>query len=107
MTIGESLKRFRSEYKLSQAQVAEKLGMLQQGYYKYEAGKNEPPVKFIVKLATVFNVSTDYLLGFVDNPRPWEMKAATDEKPAENGEYITQSQFEELKAALRAQGLKV
>ena len=70
MAIGKSLKRFRKELKLTQTSVAEKLGILQQTYYKYENDKATPSADFVIKLADAYNVSADYLLGRSDEPRP-------------------------------------
>lgn len=69
MTIAESLKRFRKEFKLSQKQVAEVLGIKQPSYQVYES-KTIPSATVILKLASAFNVSTDYLLGRSDEPCP-------------------------------------
>lgn len=67
MTITESLKRFRGEYKLTQKNVSDVLGMSQQSYYYYES-KGDPPSAAIVKLAKTYHVSADYLLGLSDEP---------------------------------------
>ncbi|MBQ3434431.1 MAG: helix-turn-helix transcriptional regulator [Selenomonadaceae bacterium] len=69
MKISESLKRFRAGLNLSQKDVANKLGMLPQSYYRYESGKSIPPADAIITLANVYNVSADYLLGLSDAPR--------------------------------------
>ena len=78
---GKSLRKFRAEYKLSQADVAKALGMAQQAYYKYESDKVVPSADVIMRLADAYNVSTDYLLGRSDMPQPTnfderEVKAA-------------------------------
>ena len=75
MTLSESLKRFRKDFNLSQKSVAEKLSMKQQLYYRYESGETVPAVTFIIKLADAFDVSTDYLLGRRDTPKPNEVGA--------------------------------
>ena len=69
MTTGESLKRFRRDFNLKQGEVAERIGMLQQGYYKYESDSVKMPVDVLVKIADEFNVSTDYLLGRINTPK--------------------------------------
>lgn len=69
MTTAESLKRFRKEFRLSQKDVAAALGTTQQSYQAYEARSNSS-VSVIKKLASVYNVSADYLLGLSDTPRP-------------------------------------
>ena len=70
MTVGESLRRFRKALNLSQGDVADKLGMLQQSYYRYESGKTSPRADDIIKLANIYHVSADYLLGLSDMPHP-------------------------------------
>ena len=70
MTIGESFKRFRKEFNLTQSNVADKLGILQQSYYKYETDKVKPSAEIILDLANAYDVSADYLLGRSDEPRP-------------------------------------
>lgn len=68
MTIGDSLKRFRKQIGLSQTEIAERIGIAQQVYYRYESGRNMPSAEVILKLADAYNVSTDYLLGRSDAP---------------------------------------
>lgn len=69
MTIAESLKRFRKEFNLSQKQVAATLGIKQQSYQVYES-KTTPSATVIMSLADAYNVTTDYLLGRSEEPRP-------------------------------------
>lgn len=66
----DALKRFRKAIRLSQRDIATQLGMLPQAYYRYESGQYLLPTAALVQLATTYNVSTDYLLGLSDNPRP-------------------------------------
>lgn len=66
----EGLKRFRRDFKLQQKDVASLLGITSQAYQYYEYGKAAPPVRSILKLAKEYNVTTDYLLGLSDEPRP-------------------------------------
>lgn len=76
MTVAESLKRFRKAFKLSQKDVAAVLGTSQQAYQAYES-KSSPSAKVILKLAEVYNVTTDYLLGLSDDPRPVKIDEET------------------------------
>ena len=70
MTVADALKRFRSQYKVSQSEVAQKLGMLPQAYSRYETGKYSPRADDVVKLAQAYNVSADYLLGLSEIASP-------------------------------------
>ena len=76
MTIAESLKRFRKKFKLNQKQVAETLGIKQQSYQVYES-KTIPSAAVILKLADAYDVSTDYLLGRSEEPRPIKLDEKT------------------------------
>lgn len=62
----ERIRALREDSDLTQAQVAEYLGMSQTGYSKYETGENSIPVDFVVKLADFYKTTTDYLLGRTD-----------------------------------------
>lgn len=57
------LKELRTSLKLSQASFAERIGMLQQQYSRYETGEREPQLKHLKKICTEFNVTADWLLG--------------------------------------------
>ena len=68
--IATSLKRFRKQFGLNQKDVAAVLGITIQAYQNYEYGKGSPSSVGIFKLADAYDVSTDYLLGRSDEPRP-------------------------------------
>ena len=57
------LKVLREERELSQKEVANYLGTTQQVYSRYETGLNEIPVRQLIKLCELYNVSADYILG--------------------------------------------
>ena len=48
---------------LTQRQMAERLGIAQPSYIRYENGKAEPTLENLVKIADIFDVSIDSLLG--------------------------------------------
>ncbi len=57
------LKEFRKMKKLSQQQVADKIGINQKTYSNYENGQAEPSIEKLIKLARLFGVSVDTLIG--------------------------------------------
>lgn len=59
----ERLLEQRKLNKLTQIDVAGYLGISQPSYIRYEQGKSEPSYENLVKLADLFDVSIDYLLG--------------------------------------------
>lgn len=70
MELKDALKRFRETAGLSQLTIAQKLGVQVPQYQRYEWGKTTPSADVIVKMATTFGVSADYLLGLSDEPNP-------------------------------------
>lgn len=59
----EILRELREDRDMTQADVANLLGTSQQYYSKYETGKYEMPIHYVVPLADFYGVSVDYLLG--------------------------------------------
>lgn len=71
-----NLKKSREAAHLTQAQVAEKLDITSVAYQNYEYGKREPNNSLLCKIADLFNVTTDYLLGRDSELEPFEVLAA-------------------------------
>ncbi|PIE03021.1 MAG: hypothetical protein CSA81_04745 [Acidobacteria bacterium] len=61
-TLGERIFQLRKEAKLSQQQLAQKLGIHQKNISKYEKNEYTPSALIVRDIATVFGVTTDYLL---------------------------------------------
>ncbi|PHA25574.1 transcriptional regulator [Bacillus cereus] len=60
---GTRLLTLRKERKLRQEDMAKQLGIARTTYAMYEQGNREPDYNTLIKLATFFEVSIDYLLG--------------------------------------------
>ncbi len=60
------LKEARKALSLSQAIVANKIGVAQNTYSQYESGDREPSYMTLCELSNIFEVSTDYLIGNID-----------------------------------------
>ena len=60
------IRELREEKKMSQEQLAKSLGFKANTISNWERGTREPDVQTIKKLADIFGVSTDYLLGYKD-----------------------------------------
>ena len=67
------IKELRNEKKLTQQEVADYLGITRPAYTAYESGKRQPDFETLQKLATLFNVTTDFLLGRNHTPE-WANK---------------------------------
>jgi len=60
----EKIKELREERGISQAQLAQAIGIRQQTISQYENGITQPDIQTIKKLRDFFGVTADYLLGF-------------------------------------------
>jgi len=65
--ISARLKEKREELHLKQDQVAQLMGVNRNAISTYENGTREPSLGMLVRLARLYRVSTDYLLGVTDN----------------------------------------
>jgi len=61
--IGNQLREIRKERKMTQKQLAGMLNLAKSTISQYENNINEPDLKTLMRLADLFEVSTDYLLG--------------------------------------------
>lgn len=64
-SLGEKIKKLRMAIGLSQEQLSESLEISVKSIQRYEAGKSRPDTHTLIKLATFFDVSADYLLGLI------------------------------------------
>lgn len=60
----QNIKELRQEKGLTQAELANKIGVTQGAVYFWEKGINEPTAGYLIKMARVFSVSVDELLSF-------------------------------------------
>ena len=67
------LKGLRLSVGVSQADLAEKLGLNGAAISKYETGRSTPDIYTLHKIASYFCVSVDYLLGITDSHTPIEL----------------------------------
>lgn len=63
MKLGEKLKEYRKVFDLTQEQLGEKLNVSRQVITKWESDSGMPEISNLKALASLFNVSVDYLLG--------------------------------------------
>ena len=60
----------REDHELSQSDIANLLQTTRQQISKWENGIQMMGVDKYIKLAQFYNISVDYLLGLIDEPRP-------------------------------------
>ena len=68
------IRNLREDQDLSQAALAEKLGLPQRTYSRYENADSMMPLDILIKIADFYNVSIDYLLERTDSPRRYPKK---------------------------------
>ena len=66
----QRLKDLREDHDLSQKDIADLLHTTRQQVSKWETGFQMMGVDKYIKLAQYYNISVDYLLGLIDDPRP-------------------------------------
>ncbi len=59
----ERLKEMRKLCNYTQRDMANKLGIAQPSYARYENGSSEPTLERLANIATILDCSTDHLLG--------------------------------------------
>lgn len=62
----ENLKKLRAEAGVSQAALAEAIGVTQQSINKYENHNVEPDIESLKRMADFFDTSIDYIVGHSD-----------------------------------------
>ena len=65
---GERLQELRKDKGVSQAEIAELLGVTHYTVSSYECNRSDPDDNLKTILAKYFDVSLDYLLGLIDEP---------------------------------------
>lgn len=64
-SFGQKVKYLRNSIGYSQERLAREIGISTKSIQRYESGKYQPDTYAVVKLATFFGVSADYLLGSI------------------------------------------
>lgn len=61
--IADRIKSLREQQNMTQSSLAKQLGITRSSVNAWEMGISVPSTQYIVELAHIFSVSTDYLLG--------------------------------------------
>ena len=73
----DRIKQLREEKGYTQAELAKQLGITRSSVNAWEMGISVPSTQYVVEFASIFKVSTDYLLG-VDTTATIEISGLTD-----------------------------
>ncbi len=76
---GNILKSLRLKENLTQAQLAQKLGLTKSVISAYETGLRLPSYDVLIHISKIFNVTTDYLLG-LENKREIDLSGLTEDE---------------------------
>lgn len=74
---GERVKTLRLSLGLNQIEFGKKLNVTKQSVSNWENGNIQPSIDMLIKIATVFSVETDYLLG-LDNARKLDVSGLSE-----------------------------
>ncbi len=69
------LKDFREDNDYTQQEIAKLLNCKQNTYQQYESEKRQIPIEALKKLASFYNTSIDYLVGFTNEIKPYPRNA--------------------------------
>ena len=67
--LGQRINELRNAFGWNQVQLANKLGITKQTVSNWENENIQPSIEMLVRIAKLFHVSTDYLLGLDQNIR--------------------------------------
>jgi transcriptional regulator with XRE-family HTH domain len=98
----DRLKELRkANHRMTQADVANKLGVAKTTYASYEQGRRDPDISMLTKIASLFGVSVDYLLGHTTDKKPKKVDIDdSDVIMTYQGKPIPESDMEIIKRLL-------
>jgi transcriptional regulator with XRE-family HTH domain len=100
MSFGLRLKELRKSHKMSQSELSQHIEIGQSTIAEYERDTLKPGADNLVKIATVFNVSLDYLLGITSvkerHPNQPINMVRNFTRPIINGKPATDDQLDKI-----------
>ncbi|MFN2744785.1 MULTISPECIES: helix-turn-helix domain-containing protein [Bacillus] len=104
----DRLTTLRKSKKWSLQYTADLLGIAKSTYAGYESGYRRPSLEALIEIADLFNTSTDYLLGRVDDPRNGKDKSDAIEltewgkhKLAIDGTLLSEEDIKQMAAFIK------
>lgn len=86
--LGDRIKELRFAQKLSQVDLAKKLGVSKQTISNWENGNIQPSIYTLVRIAKFYGVSTDYLLELKGNQEQLLDTASLTKEEIEHIQFI-------------------
>lgn len=81
MTVGDNIRKFRKQKKMTQKELGNKLGISQSAINQFENNKTAPKLTTIIKIADALDVLPRDLIDKVDLAEIPEIKEMQDSKP--------------------------
>lgn len=94
--LGERLRDLRDEFNYDQRDMGKKLNITSSAYGYYEQNRNQPSLDTLVKLAKIFNVTTDYLLGLSNERENSVYYSMSDKLTLSHSELKTIQQMKKI-----------
>lgn len=82
--LGQRISEMRTSLGWSQVELAKRLGVVKQTVSNWENDNIQPSIEMLVRIAHIFNVSTDYLLGLDGT-----LRLSVQDLPAEVVAHLT------------------
>ena len=83
MSLGENITRLRKDNKMSQGELADKLGVSRQSVSKWETDASVPELSKLIKLAETFGITLDELVSDEEGSKPDRRIADSQDVPYE------------------------
>jgi len=97
MSFSKRFIQLRKERKLTQQQMADTVGIHITQVKRYEAGQAQPSVELLKKIATAFNVTTDWLIFSEDErelPNDLQLKFEAVSQMSKDDQQVIQSMID-------------
>ena len=72
------VKELRVARNMTQNDVCKVIGIQQPQYNRYETGKRDFPLAYVIEIALLFNTSVDYILELSDDSKPYKRVKTLD-----------------------------
>ena len=86
--LSKRLTKIREERGYKRTELAEMLGIPYRTITNYETGEREPGHPYIIKIAKLFNVTTDYILGLENETGSLDQDAPDSSEPVCRDELV-------------------
>jgi transcriptional regulator with XRE-family HTH domain len=88
MTVGDRIKAARKQAKLTQQEVADKIGIKAQTFQKYERGERNPKIETIQKIADALEIDASDLYDAVPDRKGLELVAPPPDPDPREAELL-------------------